>query len=392
MATVYFRQFTSPETLGKITPDRLNRLLLPHQTELERQGLVFDPEGRRSPDHARLIELLMDPDRLPEELLCSLYLIEEMANSDGMDALIRAFENAGRSPPAGDDLSPAEVALEAWLTDHTLLERCHAEQFVSRPRSFRSFLADDELPPLKAFTPELTDALECTLNDTFAKHKRGRSGRVFPFTKAEGATLLVRHGEPFRREESWENGESGSVAYRPLKYDVVRLVVRQRELRINAGSKWERELYAGAVAEHLFGTKPCFREVKRYTLEPLRKGPESLRYQDVPGLESVTLRAVQVGLGGNHRLRDRLDATDLFAALAEANMKIPGGRSILEAVFSFRLRGSVRSRTVKIQTPASASYTRDPGSELIETFLARRGFLVESDSAEESDDPFLVGA
>jgi hypothetical protein len=144
---------------------------------------VFDPEGRRSPDHARLIELLMDPDRLPEELLCSLYLIEEMANPDGMDALIRAFENAGRSLPAGDDLSPAEVALEAWLTDHTLLERCHAEQFVSRPRSFRSFLADDELPPLKAFTPELTDALECTLNDTFAKHKRGRSERVFPFTK-----------------------------------------------------------------------------------------------------------------------------------------------------------------------------------------------------------------
>lgn len=169
-------------------------------------------------------------------------------------------------------------------------------------------------------------------------------------------------------------------------------MARERELRINAGSKWERELYARVIAEHLFGGEPHFREVKRYTLEPLRKGTEALRCQDVPGLESVTLRAAVVTLGGNHRLRERLDATDLYAALAEAERPFPGGRSIVEAVFWFRFQKAARPRTVKIQTPASASYSRDPDSELIETFLARRGFLVEHNSREETDDPLLVGA
>lgn len=133
MATIYFRQFTSVETLRKIAPARLIRLLLPYREDLERQGLRIDSGDVQPPDYVRLVELLMDPDRLPEDLLCSLYLIEEMATDEGMDALLEAIRKGGLPAPAGEDLSPAEVALEVWLTDRKLLERCHAEQFVSRP-------------------------------------------------------------------------------------------------------------------------------------------------------------------------------------------------------------------------------------------------------------------
>ena len=55
--------------------------------------------------------------------------------------------------------------------------------------------------------------------------------------------LTVSHGELFRRESTWEEGNSGTVAFRPEKYDLVVYNSLTEELRINAASESLREHY-----------------------------------------------------------------------------------------------------------------------------------------------------
>ena len=198
--------------------------------------------------------------------------------------------------------TPADIAIQVWLYNREILERKHAQQYLTRPRSFESFQSRRNRAPWGIRRPPHFTALQNDLDDWFEQKKRGRGCRVFVFPKKPETWFLIRHGEPFRREGSLVNGQSSSVFYRPEKFDVVIYNDTLSELRINARSKGEKHLYRTLFGLHFFGDKDYFPREGKYTLEPLRRdGPASLVCRDIPGLEWVKLTEVHYRWGGHHQ-------------------------------------------------------------------------------------------
>ena len=59
---------------------------------------------------------------------------------------------------------------------------------------------------------------------------------------------LVRHGDPFRREGSFDAGQTSSVFYRPEKHDVLVYEPAIGEIRMHAASKGEKETYRDEIS------------------------------------------------------------------------------------------------------------------------------------------------
>jgi hypothetical protein len=134
----------------------------------------------------------------------------------------------------------------------------------------------------------------------FARKNRGRGVWVFAYPQEDRTIwFLVRHGDPYRRENILARGEQSSVAFRPLKFDVVIFDSALGELRVHAKQPWEVRDFRLEFGLYLFGDMNFFSAAPKYTLDPLRTdGPESLRCAELCGIKHVTLREVYLLWGG----------------------------------------------------------------------------------------------
>ncbi len=378
MATFRLRRFCNPEILQAIGPRRLLAFLEPHLAFFEARGLALPraPSGLTI-DYEGLVNLFMAPEAgFPKELLDALFLVDEMATPHGMDALL---DTPGLSLEEGAEDSPADIAVQAWLLDSRLLESKHAEQFLVRPRSFECYQTDRaKLPPFALPAPVFCRDLEQDLDDWFEGKKRGRGTRVFVYPRDDGVWFLVRHGEPFKREESLNGPETASVCYRPLRYDVLVYQPEVGELRVNTRSKGEKRLYRTQFGKHFFGDEDFFPGDSKYTLEPLlARGEAALACVDVPGMEWVRLREAHFLLGGPSNEVEVHRADDVFQAFQSRGGKPPEGARMIRAVFQVKFTDSKRPRSVTIRPSNVAQYTRDDDAEVVEQWLRRRGFILK---------------
>lgn len=390
MATFRLRHFSDPHTLRSIEPERLLALLDPHRGFFDGRDYELPAAGGAADlDYPQLVDIFSTPDAgTPKDLLDALFLIDEMSTAEGMDSLLTAAESAGLDLELAvtDDHSPADVAVQVWLADRDILERKHAEQFLYRPKSFEYFQTNHSVPPTFATpTAAVRQQLERDLDDWFEQKRRGRGTRVFIYSSPEEVRFLIRHGEPFKREESLNGSGVASVCYRPLKYDVLVYDRQLGELRINAQLVGEKKLYCEKLGQHLFGDSGCFPGTRKYTLEPLREmGADALSCGDVEGIESITLTEVDFYWGGGHGEIEIRKAGDLFAALAAREGHLPTGPRILKAVFKVKFEDSKTPRTVKIRPGNVAEYTRDSDAALIEQWLTLRGFILQAEANEHA--------
>ena len=93
-----------------------------------------------------------------------------------------------------------------------------------------------------------------------------------------------------------------NVHYRPEKFDVLVYDPANGEIRMNARSKGEKQLYREKFGFHLFGSAKYFDGESRFSLEPLREaGAESLVCSDIDGMEKVTLKEIRFFRGGEFK-------------------------------------------------------------------------------------------
>jgi len=334
----------------------------------------------------------MTPDSdTPKELLDALFFVDEMANPEGMNALLDESQQQGLSLGGNPDPTPADVAVQVWLQNSDVLERKHAEQFLSRPRSFEYFrMNGTQIPPFDPPTQRELKPLEQALDDWFEEKKRGRGCRVFVYPRDDAAWFLVRHGDPFKREGSLVDGEPSSVFYRPEKFDVLVYDPRLGEIRMNAATKGEKELYRQKFGLHLFGNEGFFLGEAKYTLEPLRRdGERSVVCSDIDGIEWVRLKEVHLLWGGAYREVEVRKAEDIFASLKQQNREMPRRPPIIRASFLIRFTDVKTPRTLTIRAGNVAQYTRDDDSAVVEEWLVKRGFIVTEgeETYEQSGAP-----
>lgn len=389
------KHFSRPETLKAIAPSRLLRFLEPHRRFFISRGLPLPLRGAgETPDYEALAKCFLSPDRrTPDELIHALWLVDEMSTAEGMDSLLSEVIRRGLRLDREADQSPADVAVQAWLLDKDILERKHAEQCITKVRSFESYQSSRSLPPLfKPPPPTRLRLLERSLDDWYEAKQRGRGTHVYVHERGDGVWFLVRHGDAFRREESLEGRKASSVCYRPSRYDVLIYQPETGELMIHAGSQGEKQLYRSQFGLHLFGDEDFFPGKEKYTLEPLRQaGEASLGCADIEGVEWVKLREVQVFHPGDPWELVTRQSEDLFAVLKARNKGFPEAGRLVRATFKVKFADCRTPRSLVIRPSNIAQFTRDDDSALLESWMKARGFIKTGGEDGGQADAVLAG-
>ncbi len=383
MSTVTLRRFSSVELLRSVEPAALMQLLGRHADYFKARGVDFGAFNGHGPHYEAIVGVLVSPDAMtPSALIDDLYYVDEMATKEGMDSLLTGLAEQGRALELGDEPSPADVAVRVRLLAPELLERKHAECFlVQKRRSFEYFQSRGgavwrfvvpQAPAIAAFEAELGRWL--------ALMKRGSDCKLFVFQRPDGVWLLVRHGDPRKREGTLERGVSGSVHYRPERYDVLRYSEEYGELAVNAeGNRKLIEHYRELVGELLFGDRKRFPTAQKYTLDPLQAlGEESVVCSDIDGIDWITLKEVKIYWGGKQGETETRSATDLFAALRDRGRALPENARIVKATFIVKFANTRTPRSVTVTHGNKATFTRDDDAALVEQWLSLRGFVQRS--------------
>jgi hypothetical protein len=284
------------------------------------------------------------------------------------------------------DSTPEDVAIQVWLADREIVEKKHAEQFLHRPKTFEYFQSQETARPIGKISSERLSVLETELDDYFEKNKRGRNTKVFFYPKGDEVWFLVRHGEPFKREGGIKDGQSTSVFYRPETFDVVIYNATIGEIRMNAGTVGIKKLYRRAFGKHFFGAENYFPGTAKYTLEPLkRNGEAALVCSDVEGMEWVVLTELHFYWGGPFREVEIRKADDLTATFASNDRKINRNARLIKAKFQVKFMNAKNPRMLTLRPNNIANFTRDGDSVIGETWLAKRGFVLNVPAEDETE-------
>ena len=168
MANFSLRRFTNPEILKSINRDSLLSLLSRHKDYFARRHVLLPAVGvvlhvaeatasyggaarkvevePAELDYEGIARVLMTPDETtPRELVDDLFFVDEMATNEAMDELLdeitRLPHIQRKQLNFGSDPTPADVAVQIRLKAPDLLERKHAEHFLTSKRSFEYFQA-----------------------------------------------------------------------------------------------------------------------------------------------------------------------------------------------------------------------------------------------------------
>lgn len=386
--TLSLKRFTNAAILKRINVELLLEFLSPYRDFLVIQRELPWPDRSDEFDHVALASILMSPTvDTPESLLDALYYVDNLADPDCYDRILQEAEDAGIdvTTAGGGDPTPEDLTLRVWLTDPLILERVHAEMYRSKPKSFLSFFpVGAERPDLDIPSDAVRTALEDDLNEWFQWKKKGRGARVFPFPKEDGFWFLVRHGQRIKREETVEADESsGSVFYRPVKYDVLIYYPDTGELAIFTETKGEQETYCRLFGKHLFAEfgGAVFFEFKKpavkYTLQPLIDlGRDALRCTDVAGMEAIELYKLEYCRELDYANVRTVGGDDVFSDveangpdLSEPNL------NLIRAKFRITFTGG-RQRIITVEPPNRAVFDRETDSPMIHDWMKKRGFIV----------------
>jgi len=388
------KRFTNVAILKRINTRLLLEFLSPYRDFLVTERALPWPDDPDEFDHEALARILMSPSvDTPEDLLDALYFVDNLADPDCFDRLLQEAEDAGIEVTTadGDDPTPEDLTLHIWLADQMILERVHAEMYRSQPKAFLSFFPiDSSRPDLVIPSDAVRTELEDDLNKWFDWKKKGRGARVFPFPKEDGFWFLVRHGQRIKREETLQaDASSGSVFYRPAKYDVLIYYPDKGELAIFTETKGEREIYCKLFGKHLFGDEEFFKfehPTAKYTLQPLIDlGRDALRCTDVAGIEAIELYKLEYARDLDYANIRTVGGGDVFTDI-EANgpdLSEPGLR-LIRAKFRIIFTGG-RQRTITVEPPNKAVFDRETDSPMIHDWMNKRGFIVLALDGEMSD-------
>jgi len=398
MPNLNTKPLTNPDALVRIRRESLLAWLAPAADYFAQRGAPIPAPTSTEPiDYDKLAHVFVEADEsMPGFLADSLFIIVEMADVEGMDAILDAVDVENEKRPAaekldlqvGDDPDPADVAVQAWLLDKDLLEEIHNQHQLTRPRSFTTFVAEVEEPP--NFVPpsaEQIAALEARLAQWFGKKKRGYDCKILVYPREKQCLFLVRHGLPCKREGTIKDGKADSVFYRPRKHDVVVYDIENAERGLNCCGVREMKEFQLAFGAHLFGNENFFPGDGKYTFAPLiEKGRNCLACSAVEGMESVTLREVEFFYPGKPWQRITRKSDDVFLLIEKELFKWPPLDRITRAGFEVKFTKENKTRRVTIIGSNKAQYSRDGDMGMIEQWLKLAGFIMTRNEGEDDEE------
>ena len=159
--------------------------------------------------------------------------------------------------------------------------------------------------------------------------------------------------------------------------DVVVLALHRDEIRIHAGTKWEKDLYRETVGHRLFGDPNYFSERKIYTLDPLRtEGADALDVSDLPGVSKIVLRKFELAWPGAFKDSVIRKSEDVFTSAEERKTPaIPESGQLIAAELDFYFGDNPKPRKVSLRPPNILKLGRHCDATLVHRWLMQNGFV-----------------
>ncbi len=386
MHTLNYQRFTNLTFLQSIKPQRLLNLLEPSADYLQSKQLHLSKDVPHEEYVQKLAEMFASPDAdTPSSLLDALHVVNGLTGRatidllfDQIDGLMDAFQNE-------EDPFPGDVAIEAFLRDRDRAERMLSHHSARARRAFMSFQSRYSTPPqLVEDLAEGTQSLTRDLDHWFYRRGCGRGASAHCSQNEGSLFVFVSHGTPMRRLDVLDSGLRDSLICRPIKDDIAVFDKLLGELRINAETVPQREIYRRLIGKHMFGDEEMFPPGEKYTLDPLLEyGEASLSVSMIEELTSAECHSVKMLLPGHKPEELTSRRQDVLEVLEERIdwLERQGYEDVrlTEAKFSLSFAASRRSRVVTVKPPNVAIYSRDGDSEVVERFLRDRGFITEQD-------------
>lgn len=376
MKAASLRRFIRPQVLREAGRPRLERFLAAFSAELSASGVALP--GRELSDEeyfCRWAALLLGAEGLPDRLIEALYAIEEMAAVNGRELLIAARDQAGIVPALADNASGLDLSMETWLAAPELFAAKHRGLRLKRLAKFAYYGSRDRRPePVRLPGQEQLAELERALDDWFARHLRGRGSTWVEVCELDGEFWFqVRHGDIFARARAVRERRTEVLGFRPERDDVVVYGPPHDDLRVNARTEGERQLYRREFGRLLRGSPEYFCDDSTHTLEPLREqGEAALQPPGIGEIRSVTLREVKVVLDNAQNEFTWSGSLDLFRG--GLPFAVPRGGRLAQAAFDFHLAGVSKPRRVEVRPPNVLKLGRHCDARLVGRFFCCRGF------------------
>ena len=367
-----------PEILNAIKPSLLVLLLERFSDLQDRLGI----ETLEESDVEQVVESILASDNNPSDLWHALYLIHEMATPDAMAELL---EDESLSRAVGTEPTPADVATLAWIRDAEALERKQSKLIIERPRKFDYFVGKGPAPRHhEAFVDRSKiNEVSTYLHNWFLSSKRGGEVWILDVPRGHLIWYIVRHGDLFKRDGAVQSGNFTSVYYRPQRNDIVAYDLERNELRISLMTKAAKAEYRKAWGRVFFDDENYFNECRKFSLEPLRKGPSSLDCGINPVMYQAKLVELRYHWPGRSPETEIHKSKDVFASLDSRDAKIPVNADLVSASFEIKLSHWPICRTITLRPPNILEARRDEDLAFIERWLEDRGFITRPEIMEQ---------
>lgn len=382
-----YKRFSSPDVLKRLDFKLLLKFLRPYKDYLCGKGLAWTEDSEVF-DYSVLAGIIIKSPDTPEELLDGLFFIDELSSDENIERLELAMETAGIRIET-NEVSAEDLVLLAWLQAPKIVERVHAERFLTKSKTFLSYFAQKAIALKIDSTSIALNKIEENLDNWFEFKKRGRGVRGFLFSREDGVWFLVRHGQRVKREGTVESGgDSGSVYYRPEKFDVLIYKSRIGELMISADTKGERQIYCQLFGKYFFGSSDYFlfeRFSAKYTLQPLiDDGIESLNCSDIEGIVHVRLYELHILHDSDQKDIEVRKANDVFMALFDGGRDLrdeADNIDLIRAKFKI-IFADQKERSVTVSPPNKASFGRESEDSVVHDWLKNRGFIIRRENED----------
>lgn len=367
-------------------------MLAPHREYFEREGLDI---ARLSNDDAcarRLLAVFTEAvETMPGDLICALYLTDEVSDEEGMERIVQESARLGIGlPPHGDDVTPGDFAVLVFLECPALIRMCHEKAIARQVKRYYEYPSRDVRRFSRSNFEAIIAELEAVLGLWFEKRKRTRACKLFVYQDHSEVRILVSHGALFRADGNVTGAlQFSRLGWRPQKHDSVIYDSATGILKIHAAFEPERRMYRESFGQALAGDPAFFADAACYTLAPLQSNDGVLRLVDglceariIEALvETDDPRCRQVSFKGD-------DVTEILAGVASYGAP-PG--EIVRTVFALRF-ASGRPRKLEMRLPNVADYERERDGEVYESFIQANGFDVIPDQREKDVARQLVDA
>jgi hypothetical protein len=413
MTTLKLKCLNKPAVLKRIGRPLLSRFFEQFAPELNSNGVSLPPLELSDADYFNsLARLLMRPEDLPDSLNEALVAVDDLSTPQGFESLEKSPGWPARQSVLKPDSTREDIALQLWLADRDFIISVHNQlrltrltvfEYASHPEGGASVPASrvqnrgassplpirlGEGPGVRALPPTPLDK-SAIVNLTFAldqwfaiNHRGSETTRIEVYPLRGEYWFLIRHGDVFIRAPKVRQQTTEILHYRPERDDVVVYSPTLDEIRVNARTQGERELYLQQFGLHLRGSLDYFSHRAPYTLEPLRtQGAGALDPGGLDGISAITLRELEVLLNNNQRETITRQAEDIFRCAPfdpRHTSPIPDDVHLARAIFDIQFAGARKAHPVEIRPPNILKVSRRSDPHAVQDWLLKRGFRKKS--------------